>query len=148
MREDIVRLPRRIGSARCGGLTGEVAHPRRLAGLDGEQGSDGPDGAARQVRALADVGGNRRLLEIDRRSPKPLRSAQRIAEGRAWPCSGAATQPFGEESDVLALLAADDARELVEVPRQPCPLERLAVEGLLQVFEQQEEVEDLRVRVR
>ena len=81
------------------------------------------DGVAREARALADVRGGRRLLEIDRRRAEALAGSTSPRGSRtAAPAARVAAEPLAQQRDVVVLLRGDDLRVAQELAAQRAAL--------------------------
>ena len=109
---------------------------------DRESRSEGP---SRQVRRLPVVGGDARLLEDARRAYKGFGPNGGVAEAKARLGSRRLSESLPERADVILLLRSDALGELPQLPPQLSAFTRVAVEGGLEVFEQERKVEDLAI---
>jgi hypothetical protein len=121
---------------------GEVADPGGVATLDGDDLCRSGKRLLREVRRLAVVGGDAGVLEEHGGVQEPLPVLRRRSELERRPLAGSATESLFEERDVVALVAADDLRELQQFAAKGAGFDGRRVEGGLEVLEEKREVED------
>ncbi|MDQ3555028.1 MAG: hypothetical protein M3395_11595 [Chloroflexota bacterium] len=116
-----------------------------MASLDGDDPGRRRESACRQVRRLAVVGGNARVLERKRRCDKCIRVGRRLPELHPRFRSGLAAQCLLEEGKMLLLVTSDDLCKRAELAPEGAPRAGFGVERRLDVFEEQREIENANV---
>jgi len=143
--EDVVRAAGGVRRSRGREGAGEIPDPGGVACLDRDDAGRLRDGVAREARALADVGGGGRLLEVDRGAAEVRRARRRLAEVERRRRSRAGAEPASQQRDVVVLLWGDDLREVQQLAAQrPGPQGRV-VEGGLRLLEHEQEAQDAHV---
>ncbi|HEX5925482.1 MAG TPA: hypothetical protein VFY45_16740 [Baekduia sp.] len=133
---------RAVRGARRRELTDDVPDPGGVARLH----RDDPGGVGQRVggqaRGRPVVRGKPEILELDRRPREALGIGVGVAEVEARGLRRAGPQGLADVVGVGALVPADDARELEQLTDERAAVERIGIEGRLEILDEQAEAQD------